>query len=60
MELLEQLIDEHTLNGVLNWLVSICYDKADDLRAKQDKTMSASMWEQAARSFQTIDVPLDL
>ena len=47
-DVLEGLVDSHTLSGVLSALEIICGEKAEHLRSNWQDEKSAKVWDKAA------------
>ena len=46
---LEELVDQYSLQAILDLLESICYEKAEHLLSNWQDASSARAWEQAAK-----------
>lgn len=51
---LEQLIDQHGLETVLDLLADVCHEKADHLRTTWQDRNAARMWDRDAMRLQKI------
>jgi len=59
LEQLEQLIDQNSLQGVLNTLADVCSEKADHLQSNWQDTFEANIWTCRAKAISKIaDRPL--
>ena len=48
---LEKLVDDIGLDGVVSFLETICFEKADHLRANWGDLSGAKLWEHSAKTL---------
>lgn len=53
-EMLENLVDQHDLAGVIDALANICYGKSQHLQCNWQDELSAKQWEKAGNKLNNL------
>lgn len=59
-DLLEQLVDQYGLMGVLGGLETICQEKGEHLRANWQDRETARQWEGAAKNLHRVQLKINI
>lgn len=60
LELLEDLVDKHSMSGLLSDLAEIAQLKADHIRENWQDTVTARTWEKAAQKIDALSLKIDV